>query len=638
MANAGKIWCVVAAAAFLAAGCNDTVTKPAQVRAPAATPAPTPAPHYASETLPLPDHAAAAYDTGFEKRPAIDTLIARVQAVYDAGQAELKAGHRNKAQDKFDLAEDVILKSGFPVDFTPALSHLADEIGEASQSADLLAANGATEDQEGAEEESETPAEPAPIEEIADLTLPAGDPRLALKAEKELISVRHDLPLTVNDSVLQYLSFFTTTRGRAIVEHGLDRAGRYEAMIRRVLKEEGVPQDLIYLAQAESAFQPQAVSRAGARGIWQFMGSRGEQYDLERTYWVDDRSDPEKSTHAAAQHMRDLYSMFGDWYLVMAAYNSGPLNVQRAIERTGYADFWELQRRRALPKQTQNYVPIILALALVAKDPARYGVHVSPEKPPQTETLTLDRSISLQLVADASGADLDDLHLLNPQLLRSVTPNISGFRLALPAGAVKNFEENVQQVPSDKWTSWRLHPAASGETLAEIARQYRVTVASLETANHLEPHATVPAGFLLNVPTPPPTAKLVRYRVQRGDTLAGIAGRFDVTVEELKRWNHISGGRVSRGMRLRIYAGSQSAGAPSAKGKSASNETKQHGLRNVSAGKSDAPETVAHRVKPGETLYSIARAYQISVSALRQANPFLAERELQAGDVLNIQR
>ena len=177
------------------------------------------------------------------------------------------------------------------------------------------------------------------------------------------------------------MSYFTTTRGRAIVEHGLQRAGQYGDMIRRVLKEEGVPQDLIYLAQAESAFQPQAVSKAGARGIWQFMPYRGEEYDLERTYWVDDRSDPEKATRAAAHHMRDLYQMFGDWYLVMAAYNSGPLNVSRAIERTGYADYWDLRRLKALPKETENYVPIIIALALVAKDPALYGVHVEAEKP-----------------------------------------------------------------------------------------------------------------------------------------------------------------------------------------------------------------------------------------------------------------
>jgi membrane-bound lytic murein transglycosylase D len=566
-----------------------------------------------------------------EQRPAIDILVDKVQAAYDAGQREIKAAHLDKAQADFDLAADLILKSGFPADFDPQLAKLSDEIGEATQPGDQDASNAGND-----QEESETPAEPAPIEEIADLTLPAGDPRLALKAEKELISVRHDLPLTVNDSVLQYLSFFTTTRGRAIVSRGLDRAGRYDVMIRRVLKEEGVPQDLIYLAQAESAFLPQAVSRAGARGIWQFMPYRGEEYDLERTYWVDDRSDPEKATRAAAHHMRDLYAMFGDWYLVMAAYNSGPLNVQRAIERTGYADFWELQKRKALPKQTQNYVPIILAMALVAKDPADYGVQVNPEKPAQLETVKLDHSISLQLVADASGADLDDLRLLNPQLLRNVTPNDPGFQLKLPAGAAKSFEENVQQVPQDKWTSWRLHPAEQGETLSDIARHYRVTVSAIESANHLEPHATVPSGFLLNVPAQPPVVRLVSYRVQRGDTLEGIAGRFDVTVDQLKRWNHISGAHVSRGARLRIYAGSQTAGIPPAKAKSARNESQ--GLENVSTGKSERPESLEHRVMPGETLYSIAHDYQTSISAIKQSNPFLADRPLHAGDILTIQR
>jgi membrane-bound lytic murein transglycosylase D len=630
MNHRAAIWVVLAAGTCFLASCDDSAKNPVQVRPPAATPAP--APEYAAQPLPFPEHASTANALPPEQRPAIDILVEKVQAAYDAGQRELKAGHLDKAQTNFDLAADLILKSGFTADFNPQLAKLSDQIGEASQSGDLDAVK--TSD---SQTESDTPAEPAPIDEIADLTLPAGDPRLALKAEKELIGARHDLPLTVNDSVLQYLSYFTTTRGRAIVTHGLDRAGRYDVMIRRVLKEEGVPQDLIYLAQAESAFQPQAVSRAGARGIWQFMPYRGEEYDLERTYWVDDRSDPEKATRAAARHMRDLYGMFGDWYLVMAAYNSGPLNVARAIQRTGYADFWELQKRKALPKQTQNYVPIILAMALVAKDPASYGVQVNPDKPMQMEAVSLDHSISLQLVADATGADLDDLRLLNPQLLRNVTPPDPGFQLKLPVGAAKPFEENIQQVPQDKWTSWRLHPAEQGETLSDVARHYRVTVSAIEVANHLEPHATVPAGFVLNVPTQPPVVRLVSYRVQRGDTLAGIAERYDVTVEQLKHWNHISGGHVSRGARLRIYAGSQTAGLPSGKSKSAQVESHQ-GLENVSTGKSEKLESLEHRVKPGETLYSIAHDYQTSVSAIRQSNPFLADRPLRAGDVLTIQR
>ena len=395
---------------------------------------------------------------------------------------------------------------------------------------------------------------------IADLTLPAGDPRLVLKAQKELLTVPHDLPLTVNESVLQYCELLHRhTYGRAIMEHGLERAGRYDTMIRRVLKEEGVPQDLIYLAQAESAFQPQAVSRAGARGIWQFMPYRGEQYDLERSYYIDERSDPEKATRAAARHLRDLYGMFGDWYLVMAAYNSGPLNVARAVDRTGYADFWELQKRHALPKETQNYVPIIIAMALVAKAPALYGVQISPEKPAQVEAVKLEHPVDLHLVADATGADLDDLRLLNPQLLRTVTPTQPGFELKLPTGLTARFEENIQQVPEDKRTSWRLHAVSEGETLSDVARRYRVTVPALEVANHLQARSSVPSGFLLNVPTVPAAAHMVRYRVQKGDTLEGIADRFDVTVSELKRWNRIAGDHVARGTRLRILAGTESA-------------------------------------------------------------------------------
>ncbi len=560
-------------------------------------------------------------------------MVDQVQASFDAGKRALEAGKADDAQADFDHAVDLILKSGLPKDADPRLAKLFDQIGDAIPSEEL----NASENPDNATEESETPAQPAPIDEIADLTLPAGDPGLALKAEQELISVPHDLPLTVNESVLRYLSFFTTTRGRAIVARGLDRAGRYNAMIRSVLKEEGVPQDLIYLAQAESAFQPDAVSRAGARGIWQFMPFRGEEYDLERTYYTDDRSDPERATRAAARHLRDLYAMFGDWYLVMAAYNSGPITVVKAIERTGYADFWELQKRRVLPKQTQNYVPIILALALVAKAPSLYGVQVDAEKAPQVDAIKLDHPIDLRLAADAVNASVEDLHELNPELLRNLTPSLPGFQLNLPAGTAKTFQENIQQVPEDKWTSWRLHSTEPGETLAEIAKHYRVTMLAIEAANHLEANAVLPQGFLLSVPTPPaPAVHLVHYRVQRGDTLAGIADRFDVTVAQLKRWNQISGNRAPRGARLRIYAGSgESAASPRAKVKSAQNAGDEYGISSRSGKEGRALE---YHVKAGETLFSIARQNQTTVSAIREANAFLLERPLQAGDVLKIQR
>jgi membrane-bound lytic murein transglycosylase D len=611
------------------AGCEQSV-KQVRVQPPAATPLPVIAKANV-QSLPLLPRSANLLSVT-DNRPAVEILVGQVQANVDAAQREFAAGQSDQAQTSFDNAIDLMLHSGFEPGADPQLKKLYDQVGDLIQSDDL---NAPDETDQADQEESETPAQPAPIDEIADLTLPAGDPRLALKAQQELISVHHDLPLTVNESVLQYLSYFTTPHGRLIVEHGLERAGRYQDMIRRVLREEGVPQDLIYLAQAESAFLPEAVSRAGARGIWQFMPFRGEEYDLSRSYWIDERSDPEKATRAAAHHMRDLYGMFGDWYLVMAAYNSGPLNVQRAIERTGYADFWQLQKMGALPKQTQNYVPIIIALALVAKAPALYGVHVDPEKPDQVETVKLDHPIDLRLVSDASGADLDEIRSLNPELLRTVTPNLSSFELKLPAGMSNKFEENIQQVPEERWTSWRLHTSEEGETLPDIARHYRVTLSALETANHLEPRSSVPDGFLLTIPTPPPPSHLlVHYRVQRGDTLAGIADRFDVTVAQLKHWNHIYGSHVPRGTRLRIYAGAPADSDPVEKRSSQSRDGGAN-LEDVSTKKQYMQQ---HRVKPGETLYSIARSYQTTVSALRESNPFLAGRPLEAGDVLTIRR
>ena len=620
------------AACVLAVGCNETAKNQLAVKQPAPTPlpivkvlGPLPLPGVPPQTVAL---------LPGDSRPGVDILLESAQAAYDAGQAQIAAGQTEKAQADFNKALDLILKSGFSADSDPRLSKLFDQIGEMIPTGEQSVAD--SDDQgSGDAEDAETPSQPAPIDEIADMTLPAGDPRLFAKAEKELIGVQHDLPLAVNESVLQYLSFFTTPKGRAIVEHGLDRRGQYEPMIRSALRAEGVPEDLMYLAQAESAFLPTAVSRAGARGIWQFMPYRGEEYDLDRNYWIDERSDPDKATHAAARHMRDLYDMFGDWYLVMAAYNSGPLNVSRAIERTGYADFWELQKRHALPKETENYVPIIIAMALVGKDPAAYGIHVSPEKPVASEMLKPGSSIDLHLLADATGADMESLHELNPELLRNVTPNDPNFVLNVPSGAAEKFEENIQQVPEEKWTSWRLHTLGQGETLADIARQYHVGMPAIEAANHVAANAELPVGFLLNVPVAPAAAKIVHYRVRRGDTLAGIADRYDVTLEDLRRWNHLRGNVAPRGMSLRIYAGGEQPAVMS-KPKSAQAAPAEQGvaphIQEVNA------QGLQHRVKPGETLYSIARVYGTTVSALRQSNTFLTERSLQAGDVLTIQR
>jgi membrane-bound lytic murein transglycosylase D len=618
---------LLAAATVLAAGCNDSTKNAIRVRP--NTPVPV-RPSQQSENLPLPANPQFSTYNLLDRRSRLEILMARMRARFDEGQKAFDAGKLDVARENFDQAVSLVLASGIAVDSDPQLAALFDQILDAVHS-------DALENAKSAENETsdDTMSEPAPIDEIADLTtLPPGDPRLAQKAEAELMKVPHDLPLTVNDSVLQYLSFFQTPHGRLIVETGLRRAGRYHDMIRRVLREEGLPQDLIYLAQAESAFQPTAVSRAGARGIWQFMPYRGEEYDLSRSWWIDERSDPEKATHAAAHHLRDLYGMFGDWYLVMAAYNSGPGNVVKAIERTGYADFWELQKRNVLPEQTKNYVPIILALALVAKDPPLYGVQVDPDKPPDVDLVKPGHPIDLRLAADATGADLDDLRMLNPELLRLVTPDLPGFELRLPVGTAAKFQAAIATIPPDKWKSWRIHEVLEGETLASIAKRYRISVSAIKETNHLESASDISLGDKLTIPaSAPATLQLVHYRVQRGDTLAGIAEQFSVTIADIKRWNGIRGNQVPRGSRLRIYAGGEPA-LPRAKGKSAEVPEEGH-VKNV-AQQNNSPSDVQHRVKAGETLFSIAREYGTTVAALRQANPVLKDRELEAGDVLSV--
>src|SRR5271165_7122795 len=340
---------------------------------------------------------------------------------------------------------------------------------------------------------SEPPAVPAPIDEVAEMTFPV-DPRLKDRAEEAAKSISHDLPLTVNDEVLSFLNFFQTPRGKAIVETGLHRSGRYRDMISRVLREEGVPQDLIYLAQAESAFQPLALSRAGARGIWQFVQWRGNEYGLKRSWWVDERLDPEKATRAAARHLRDLYGLFGDWYLAIAAYNCGPGNVQKGVERTGYADFWELYKRNVLPRETKNYVPIILALTLIAKDAAHYGVSVDPDQPVETDVVKPGRAIDLRLVAETIDVDVATLRTLNPSLLRMITPDDAEFVLHLPKGTAGVFSAEIADIPADKWVSWRRHRVESGETLTAIAKKYRVTPAAIAAANDLEPGTGLELG------------------------------------------------------------------------------------------------------------------------------------------------
>ena len=497
-----------------------------------------------------------------------EDLVARVEQKFAAGEQNFKAGHLEAARKDFDQAVDWMLESGYDVNGDARLSELFHRVVDTVYADELQAFRAGDGFQEA-------PAVPAPIDEVAEMTFPV-DPRLKERAEEVAKNLSHDLPLTVNDQVLSFLNFFQTPRGRAIVETGLRRAGRYREMISRVLQEEGMPQDLIYLAQAESAFQPLALSRAGARGIWQFVAWRGNEYGLRHTWWVDERQDPEKATRAAARHLRDLYGMYGDWYLAMAAYNCGPGNVQKGIERTGYADFWELYKRNVLPRETKNYVPIIVALTLIAKDAAHYGIQVDAEQPVTTDVVKPGRAIDLRLVAETIDVDVETLRALNPSLLRLATPDDPSFELHLPAGSAERFSAEIADIPADKWVSWRRHRVEAGETLTSIGKKYHVTAASIAAANNLEHGAALGAGEKLIIPATQSQAetkrRLVSYRVRRGDTLLGIADRYSVSAEDMRKWNRLKSNHVNRGMVLRIYT---LGGAPEARPARARAKTKR---------------------------------------------------------------
>ena len=539
----------------LLCGCDDAGKKPAQAHVPGQAPTraavKSPEPMVAEVgTLPSPNVPAGSWISLQAPTPGgVDYLIVRVQERFAAGENNFKAGHLEAARRDFDDAVDWMLESGYDPNGDPRLSELFHHVTDTVYMYELQAFR-------AGDGFTEAPAVPAPIDEVAEMTFPV-DPKLKERAEVAAKNVSHDLPLTVNDVVVSYLNFFQTPRGRLIVETGLRRKGKYQEMISRVLREEGVPQDLIYLAQAESAFQPLALSRAGARGIWQFMQWRGNEYGLKRTWWVDERVDPEMATRAAAQHLRDLYGLFGDWYLAIAAYNCGPGHVQKGIERTGYADFWELYKRNVLPRETQNYVPIILAMTLIAKDAAHYQIVVEPDSPVETDVVKPGRAIDLRLVAETIDVDVSTLRSLNPSLLRMITPDDPNFVLHLPAGTSEKFSAEIADIPADKWVSWRRHRVEFGETLTSIAKKYRVTAVSIAEANDLERNAGLTPGEKLIIPAARPAEEtkshLVRYRVRKGDTLGGVADQFSVTSEDIRKWNGLKTPKVSRGMILRIY-------------------------------------------------------------------------------------
>jgi membrane-bound lytic murein transglycosylase D len=556
------------------------------------------------------------------KPDPVAELIAQVEKEYQAGQDNYKAGKAEEAKQNFDRAFNLLLGSSLDIRSDERLQREFDRVLDGANGMELQAL------QQPEAAAPEQKSEPAPIDEANEVTFPV-DPNIKAQAEVEVKATRSDLPLMLTDPVAGYINYFST-RGRETLENALVRGGRYHDMIRKILKDEGVPQDLIYLAQAESGFHPLALSRAGARGMWQFMSSRSRAYGLQRNWWVDDRQDPEKATHAAARHLKDLYNQFGDWYLAMAAYNSGPGTVQHAVKRTGYADFWELYKRKVLPRETRNYVPIIVAVAIMTKNPAQYGLDkLAVEKPVPYDKVKIDYPVDLRLVAQCVDASASDLQDQNPSLLRWTTPKDRPFELHLPAGSAEKYQTAIATIPKDMRVWWRYHKVAPGDTLASVARTYRTTSRAIAQANRLDADADLQAESKLIIPIAPGkhattedaatyARRATRYRVRKGDTVKSVADNFGVPPIMVRRWNRLKGNSL-QGRRVVYVHLPVTPSATTTHRAVASKSKSKKTLR-----KASDTSSLHHTVKRGETLYSIANSYKTTVGALKQNNANLA--------------
>ena len=554
--------CLAVCLAWLAAGCTGTFATRHVVAAPEAV---------VSPPLPLADSA----PTAGPEPDELDLLMASAQSHFERGQAQLALGHLDTARAEFNAAVDLLLDAPEPVHATTRFQEYFDRLIDRVSAQEIRAlaeGDGFT----------EKPAEPSSLDELLGILTfepPAPEPGLAQTVESDLRTTAHDVPIPLNARVLGYVEAFQG-RLREWFQTALDRGGSYLPMIQEVFRAEGLPLDLAYIPIVESAFRTNALSRAKAKGFWQLMAGTGKEQGLRTDWYVDERSDPYKATRAAAQYLKTLNRMFdGDWHLTLASYNGGPGTVQRAIKRKNTQDFWKIaEAGRYLPRETRAYVPMVLAAMVIARNPSAYGFSYAPAGPPETETVTVDGPVDLRRIAEWTGAAIDDVQTLNPELRRWTTPlRGESYALKVPAGTAAVVEQRLAESPADSVTALQFHTVKKGESLASISRKLKVKRADLAEANYLRTTARVTPGQQLVIPRAPTallTAMAERpavepaasdsakttYRVRRGDTLYSIARSFNTTVASLRSWNKIRGDRIVPGDLLTVSPAKRTAG------------------------------------------------------------------------------
>jgi membrane-bound lytic murein transglycosylase D len=582
----------------VAVGCGGN-PKPQTVKTTPAPPGPTAPATPATTTAP------AAPDP-------IDALIATSDKHYEAGDRELSLGHLDKARIEFNQALDVLLQSPYGARSDARLRDHFDKLVDrisAREVAALAAGDGF----------AEKPSEPASIDELLEVATfekpSKAAPSTQATVTADLRATSHDIPIPQNEKVLSYIELFQG-RLRDFLTSGLDRGASYLPMIQNVFRAEGLPLDLAYIPLIESAFKPSALSRAQAKGMWQFMRGTALENGLKHDWYIDERADPEKATRAAAKYLHTLYNMFDDWHLALASYNGGPGRVQRAMAKTGINDFWQLSAsQQKLPRETREYVPMILAAIIIAKNPAQYGFDVpsvetanaSVSSPLKYEKVALPQAMDLRRVAEWCGRPIDEIQALNPELRRWTTPvRNAGYEVKVPVGTGDKLRTRLATATPSELAALNWYRVKNGESIASIARKLSVSREDLAEANGLTVKSHVRSGQQLIVPRAPTTllnarvdhpapqkqssvaaasadgeanddsasdrervavkrasassdndadegaaAKIV-YRVKRGDTLFSIAKAFETSVEALRSWNRLHGDHISPGDRLTI--------------------------------------------------------------------------------------
>ena len=572
----------VAAVTVLSAvlvGCGSRM----QARPPAVVPPAAPAP-----ARPEPPVQVAA------ERDPIDELIEVSRQHFEAGRQEFSLGHLERAKAAFNQALEVLLASPYGARVDARLrehfDRLVDQISAFEVTA-LAEGDGFTEKR----------YEPASIDELLALSTferPAPSPELKATVANDLAGTSHDIPIPLNAKVLSYIDLFQG-RLRDYIAQGLENGARYLPMIQDVFRAEGLPLDLAYVPLVESAFNPNAVSRAKAKGVWQFIRSTALENGLRHDWYIDERADPEKATAAAARYLKSLYAFFGDWHLALASYNGGPGTVQRAMSRTRGTDFWSLTaKRRALPRETREYVPMILAAIVIARNPAQYGLSIEAAPPAEYDRVKLPGPVDLRMVAEWTGTSIDAIQDLNPELRRWTTPvRYPDYELKVPTGTAAVVQTRLDALGPDDLAAFQWYVVKRGENLTTIANKLRVRRSDLAEANYLSVRSTVRPGTKLIVPRAPTTLLAARtdrpvphaesrpivpagevvtkapevspsgdpalvYEVKPGDTLSSIARVFRTTPASLRLWNRIKGSTIRPGDQLTILGTRPSAGGP----------------------------------------------------------------------------